>query len=236
MNETAQHIISGDFEKILIAVVAAALTIIAQVIITLITKKSEFQAIKDNFKDALRQHELLTEKSGRINHHFNREALAYQIKLNHYETKSTEAIVMCYERLISMQGVLIAFIASSNRESEIEKVISSLAQFRNLLLEKKIWLPLEVLQLFTDIQTELQQNVAIYERSTRTLNKKSQPDEKEFEAIISIQGGFYDYVIRLSSRLSNFGDELAETIRLTLTPSSNSPLESPPTDSHTPAT
>lgn len=235
MNETAHHIISGDFEKILIAVVVAALTIFSQIIITLTTKKSEFKAIKDNFKDALKQHEILTEKSGKINHHFNREALAFQIKLNHYETKSTEAIVLSYEHLVSLQKILMNFISDKDRSNKFGETFERIVEFRNLILAKKIWLPIEVLDLFNEILVELEQQLSMYATTLSIFKRQIHPTNEETKELNRMELEFFDYIIGFSTRISHFGDELAETIRLTMKSSPNSPLESPPTDSHTPA-
>lgn len=236
MNEVATQLMSGDTKQLLTIALTAAVAILSQYLITKVTKKAELESINENFKQTLEQHEQLTEKSGKINHHFNREALAYQIKLSHYETKSTEAIVECYEKLISLHGVLLNFIAFDNRDNEIKGILNEMVSFRNLVIAKKIWLPLLVRDQFQDIQTELLQQVNTFARTLRVVRNILQPDDDEIDATDDTQIQFYDYIADLSNRLSHFGDQLGDTIRQIMNESPNSPHESRPTGSHTPAT
>lgn len=236
MSEVATQLMSGDTKQLVTIALTAAVAIATQYFIAKVTKKAEYDSIKENFKQTLVQHEQLTERSGKINHFFNREALAYQIKLSHYEAKSTEAIVACYEKLVSLQYVMMGFLASDNREGEIEGVVDSLMEYRNLVIAKKIWIPTQVLELFIGIQAELQYQVTRYARTLKSLRKTAQTDDKGLDAIHQIQGEFYDYIVELSNRLSSFGDDLAEVIRKTVHARSSSTDEAPPTDSHTPAT
>lgn len=224
MSEVAAQLTSGDTNQIITIAITAAIAIVSQYIITKTTKKAEYESIKENFKHTLEQHEQLTEKSGKINHQFNREALAYQIKLSHYESKSTEAIVACYEKLVSLQQVMMEFLASDNRESEIVGVIDSLTEYRNLVIAKKIWIPPQALDLFVGIQTELQYEATRYFKTLRSLQKTAQKDEAELDIIHQAQENFYDYIFKLSNRLSDFGDHLAEVIRKTVHSHSSSPL------------
>ncbi|SFA66553.1 hypothetical protein [Metapseudomonas otitidis] len=236
MKDIATQLISGDFSSIWLILVVGALTLVSNYLGTRVTKTAEFKSLKEQFSTILDQQKSIASSIGSINHDFNIQATAFQIKLNHYEEKSIVAITSCYEGAIALRVSIMEFFETSKTDEDIERARQKIADFSTLLLTQTIWLPPPVLELFNDLHEELKRQTSVYLRTFRSLRKSATTDAVELEVIRQIQSDFFDLAVVLSERLADLGGQISDYIHATMQKASSQLSEVPPTDSHTPAT
>lgn len=236
MESIVSKLTSGELTAILQGAIYCLFALVAVYFSTRAKKSAEYAELNERFSEVLKQHEALQSASGRISHDFNIQALAFQIKMNRYEEKSIVAITSCYESAIALRTSIMDFFETSKTDEDIECVRQKIADFSTLLLAQTIWLPPPVLELFLDLHEDLKSQTSVYLRTFRVLRTGVPPDAAELAAIRQIQNDFFDLAVLLSERLAVLAGQISDHMQATMQKAPNQLSESPPTDSHTPAT
>lgn len=233
MKDIATQLTSGELSNIWLILVIGALTLLTNYLGTRVTKTAEFKSLNEQFSTLVEQQRVLASAIGKINHDFNKEAMAFQIRLGAYHAKSIEAIESCHIASISVQTAF-RNLFTANKEEQIQFAFGELSNFKTHIIKQKIWLPSDIASLYSRLLEELQTQLNNFSASYYQTKHSRGMADQQIEGLYRVQTDFFNYVIGLDLQLTELADKVSDRISKTLEPSSLP--ESPPTDSHTPAT
>jgi hypothetical protein len=103
LNDLAEGLTALKYEVIIVNLVIVCLAIVAVYFHGRIKKLAELKEINNNFETVLKQQKELTAETGKINQLLDKESINYQIRLNAYHEKSTEAVNDIYVAIVDLR-------------------------------------------------------------------------------------------------------------------------------------